>query len=103
MYHIQKIMVENQNLAPFCIQLFAAFYLDDLGISFRTKNEGQQFVHKAIKILQMGHFNRTQWVATDTSILEGVNKEFTKPLHNVIEMKNGTSPMEALKLYVMIT
>ena len=95
MYHTQRIMVEDQDLAPFCVKLVAAFYLDDLGISFRTKNEAQQFVHKAIKILQMGNFNLTQWVSTDSSILEGVNKEFIKPLNNVIEMKNGNSLLEA--------
>ena len=73
-------MVENPNLAPFCIKLFAAFYLDDLGISFRTKNEAKQFVNKAIEILKMGNFNLTQWVATDPSILEGVDKELIKTL-----------------------
>ena len=43
----------------------------------------------------MGNFNLTQWVATDPSILEGVDKELIKPLCNVIEMKNGTSLSEA--------
>ena len=95
MYHIQKIVLEEPSLAPFCIKLFEAFYLDDLGISFKTRQEARDFVHNAIKILKMGNFNLTQWVATDSTILEGINKELLKPISNVIEMKNGTSPVEA--------
>ena len=71
MYHIQKIMLEEPSLAPFCIKLFEAFYLDDLGISFKTRQEARDFVHNTIKILKMGNFNLTQWVATDSTILEG--------------------------------
>ena len=95
MYHIQKIMAEEPSMAPFCIKLFEAFYLDDLGISFKTKAQAKQFVQNSIKILEMGNFNLTQWVATDPSILEGINKELIKPISNSIEMKNGTSMTEA--------
>ena len=46
----------------------------DLGISFKTKQVARQFVHNAMKILKMGNFNLTQWVATDSTILKGVVK-----------------------------
>ena len=96
-YHIEKIMAEEPQFTSFCITLFKAFYLDDLGVSFSTKEEAALFVQQAIRVLKMGNFRLTQWVASDQSILAGIDPELIKPIskNDLISLRTGSSLEEA--------
>ena len=96
-YHIEKVMVEEPTLTEFCINLHKSFYLDDLGASFRSIEEAKIFIHKANHILKMENFKLTQWVASEPTILVGLDKDLIKPLakNEIISMRTGTSLEEA--------
>ena len=71
-------MAEEPTLTNHCINLFHSFYLDDLGISFSSKQAATVFVNSAIHILKLGNFKLAQWVAYDPIILEGIDSELKK-------------------------
>ena len=50
LYHLQRMMQEDPDVALLCVKLIEAFYLDDLGASFRSINEAKYFVHNSISI-----------------------------------------------------
>ena len=101
LYHIEKVMAENPNLAPFCIKLYNSFYLDDFGNSFNSIQEAKIFVQKAIEILQLGNFRLTQWVSSNPEILQGLEPSLIKPLERDqnIDLRTGTSPEEASNIW----
>ena len=51
LYHIEKVMVENPTLAPFCVKLYNSFHLDDFGNSFNSIQEAKNFVQPPIQML----------------------------------------------------